>query len=256
MLQTFGSYGARLWALACPGFSASPKVWYFGEMEKHLTRLFFVFALVFVCTAVGNGQDADVKSMPAVSIPDAAAAEGLYGTMLVEVKVDDKGKVKDVKQIIGPDWTCPNYESPGMTALNDYVRSRTESLAIDPADRKSHLWLEFKFADPRPAKSKPEEEKLTGPKTVNAGVVNGKAVNLEIPRYPAAARRATKVRERVSVRVLINEEGKVISAENLSGGPVLATPSRVAACRSRFSPTRLNGAPVKVSGMIHYTFIP
>lgn len=227
-------------------------------MEKHLTRLFaFAFAVVFIFSAVGNGQDADVKAMPAVSIPDAAAAEGLYGTMLVEVKVDDKGKVKDVKQIIGPDWTCPNYESPGMTALNDYVRNRAESATIDSGG-KSHLWLEFKFVDPRPAKSKPEEEeeKLTGPKTVNAGVVNGKAVNLEIPRYPAAARRATKVRERVSVRVLINEEGKVISAENLSGGPVLATPSRVAACRSRFSPTRLNGAPVKVSGMIHYTFIP
>jgi len=216
-------------------------------MEKHLTRLFaFAFAVVFIFSAVGNGQDADVKAMPAVSIPDAAAAEGLYGTMLVEVKVDDKGKVKDVKQIIGPDWTCPNYESPGMTALNDYVRNRAETATIDSGG-KSHLWLEFKFANPHPAGSS------TAGKIISGGVVNGKAVHLELPVYPESAR-AMQVTGRIAIKVLISENGKVISAENMSGESLLANPSRAAACRSQFSPLLLQGKPVKVTGVILYTF--
>ncbi|HMM79142.1 MAG TPA: energy transducer TonB [Pyrinomonadaceae bacterium] len=222
-------------------------------MEKHLTRLFaFAFAVVFIFSAVGNGQDRDVKAMPAVSIPEAAAAEGLYGTMLVEVKLDDAGKVKNIKQIVGPDWTCPNYESPGMTALNDYVRNRAETATIDSGG-KSHLWLEFKFVDPRPAKSKPEEKKLTGPKTVNAGVVNGKAVHLVQPRFPSE--QGIRSGGKVEIKVFIDENGTVRSAEILSGNPILANQSRAAACLSKFSPTLLKGEPVKVSGVIKYSFL-
>lgn len=216
-------------------------------MEKHLTRLFFVVLFIVASFAVGYTQDADVKSMPAITIPEAAAAEDLYGTMLVEVKIDDHGKVKDIKQIIGPDWTCPNYESQGMTALNDYVRSRTESLTIDPADRKSHLWLEFKFANPHPAGSS------TAGKIISGGVVNGKAVHLEVPAYPDNAQ-AMQVTGRIAIKVLISENGKVISAENMSGESLLANPSRAAACRSEFSPMLLQGKPVKVTGVILYTF--
>lgn len=216
-------------------------------MEKHLTRL-FAFAVVFIFSAVGNAQEPKVSSMPAVSIPEAAAAEGLYGTMLVEVKLDDAGKVKNIKQIVGPDWTCPNYESPGMTALNDYVRNRAQTATIDSGG-KSHLWLEFKFVDPRPKGS------FSTGKIISGGVVNGKAIHLELPVYPESAR-AMQVNGRIAIKVLISENGKVISAENMSGESLLANPSRVAACRSQFSPVLLQGKPVKVTGMILYSFNP
>ena len=215
-------------------------------MEKHLTRL-FAFAVVFIFSAVGNAQEPKVSSMPAVSIPEAAAAEGLYGTMLVEVKLDDAGKVKNIKQIVGPDWTCPNYESPGMTALNDYVRNRAQTATIDSGG-KSHLWLEFKFVDPHAGRFSPG-------KVISGGVVNGKAVHLEVPAYPDDAR-AMQVSGRIAIKVLISENGKVISAENMSGESLLANPSRVAACRSQFSPVLLQGKPVKVTGMILYSFNP
>jgi protein TonB len=58
----------------------------------------------------------------------------------------------------------------------------------------------------------------------------------------------------VSVDVVIDEDGKVISAE-ASGGPVTLREAAVqAARRARFSPTKLSGQPVKVSGVINYKF--
>ena len=229
-------------------------------MEKHLTRLFFVVLFIAASFGVGNAQDRDVKSMPAVSIPDAAAAEGLYGTMLVEVKVDDKGKVKDIKQIIGPDWTCPNYESPGLTELRKYVEKQAEIVTFEPRDKDSKVdesthWVEFKFVDPTPPDSAKVGAKVVsfGRKPINGGVLNGKAIDLVHPKFPAAAR-AVRASGAVKIDVLISEKGNIISAEAISGHPLLVASARAAACSSRFSPTTLSGDPVKVRGVIVYVF--
>src|SRR5688572_17061252 len=93
------------------------------------------------------------------------------------------------------------------------------------------------------------------PKTISGGVLNGKATSLPKPPYPAAAR-AVRAAGAVSVQVLISETGGVISANAVSGHPLLR-PAAVSAARgARFSPTLLSGQPVKVSGVITYNFVP
>ena len=93
------------------------------------------------------------------------------------------------------------------------------------------------------------------PKTISGGVLNGKATSLPKPPYPAAAR-AVRAAGAVSVQVLISETGSVVSANAVSGHPLLR-PAAVAAARgARFSPTLLSGQPVKVSGVITYNFVP
>ena len=89
---------------------------------------------------------------------------------------------------------------------------------------------------------------------VIGGVLNGKAVKLAKPRYPQAAREA-HASGTVQVRVLIDETGKVIDAQAVSGHPELRKASEDAAMKSQFSPTRLAGMPVKVSGFIQYNFV-
>ncbi|MBX3282497.1 MAG: energy transducer TonB [Acidobacteria bacterium] len=93
------------------------------------------------------------------------------------------------------------------------------------------------------------------PKTVSGGVLNGKAVNLVQPRYPATAR-AMHAAGTVTVQVLIDESGNVVSATPAGGNPLLVQAAVEAARRSKFSPTLLSGQPVKVSGVIRYTFNP
>jgi TonB family protein len=86
------------------------------------------------------------------------------------------------------------------------------------------------------------------------GVLNGKALSLPKPSYPAEAQ-AARVSGTVIVRVVIDERGKVISACAITGPPLLMRTSEAAAYQAVFTPTKLSGQPVKVSGIITYRFV-
>lgn len=102
-------------------------------------------------------------------------------------------------------------------------------------------------SDPPPVAPKPMLRPVSG------GVLNGTAVNLPPPTYPEAAKRM-RVAGVVTVQVIVDETGKVISAEATTGPPSLRDVAVQAALRARFSPTKLSGQPVKVSGLINYKF--
>ena len=90
-------------------------------------------------------------------------------------------------------------------------------------------------------------------KPVSGGVLNGIAISLPMPMYPDAARRF-RISGLVTVDVIVDETGKVISAQATSGPAVLREVAVQAALRARFSPTKLSGQPVKVAGLINYKF--
>jgi len=106
---------------------------------------------------------------------------------------------------------------------------------------------------PPPPPPKPTPKPV--PKTISGGVLNGKATSLPKPAYPAAAR-AVRAGGSVSVQVTISESGSVISANAVSGHPLLRAAAESAARGAHFSPTLLSGQPVKVTGVITYNFIP
>jgi protein TonB len=94
----------------------------------------------------------------------------------------------------------------------------------------------------------------TVPAVVSKGVINGEALALPRPAYPPIAKQL-RIQGVVSIQILIDETGKVISAKVVSGNPSLAPAARQAAFDARFSPTRLSNQPVKVSGVITYNFV-
>ena len=85
-------------------------------------------------------------------------------------------------------------------------------------------------------------------------VLNGKALQLPKPPYPPLAKMIT-VQGMVSVQVLIDETGKVISAKAVSGHPALVRDAEKAALQAVFSPTKIGEQAVKVSGTITYNFV-
>jgi len=95
---------------------------------------------------------------------------------------------------------------------------------------------------------KPENALLEGE------ILNGQAISLPKPIYPEEAR-AARVSGTVTVKVVINETGDVIRACGLSGPPLLIRESESAAYRAKFSPTKLSGKPIKVTGLITYRYI-
>lgn len=90
-------------------------------------------------------------------------------------------------------------------------------------------------------------------KPVSGGVLNGMALVLPPPAYPETARRMRQS-GLVQVEVVVDENGKVISARAMSGPSTLRDVAVEAAYRARFSPTKLSGQPVKVTGQINYNF--
>jgi len=90
-------------------------------------------------------------------------------------------------------------------------------------------------------------------KPVSGGVLNGTAVNLPAPVYPEAAKRM-RTQGVVTVEVILDESGKVVSANATAGPTILRDAAMQAALKARFSPTKLSGQPVKVAGVINYKF--
>ena len=92
-------------------------------------------------------------------------------------------------------------------------------------------------------------------KVVSAGILNGKAKYLPKPSYPAEGR-ANRDGGTVTIQILIDERGNVLRAGALNGAITLQSAAREAACRAKFTPTTLEGRPIKVSGVLTYAFVP
>ncbi len=118
-------------------------------------------------------------------------------------------------------------------------------------------------ADFEPVKEKfsqksatPKPDAPLSPTSINAGVINGKAVNLAKPAYPSEARQV-RAGGKVEVQVLIDEQGNVVFACAITAAhPALIEGSEAAAYRSKFAPTILQGKPIRVFGTLIYYFVP
>ncbi len=101
-----------------------------------------------------------------------------------------------------------------------------------------------------PSSTPPSDETA---RPIEGGIINSRAIELPAPKYPAAARKEHAA-GLVQVKVLIDETGKVISAEAVFGPDSLRQAAVDAAKLARFKPTIVDGAVVKVSGILSYDF--
>ncbi len=99
-----------------------------------------------------------------------------------------------------------------------------------------------------------QEKPTNAPKTISGGVLNGKATSLPKPTFPKAAI-AVNASGAVTVKVTIDENGKVVSATAISGHPLLRQASEQAAMTALFAPTKLEGQPVRINGVLVYNFV-
>lgn len=145
-----------------------------------------------------------------------------------------------------------------------FYRSQCSYRKIDKLDEFEDLQRKYKpglsFGSRYPDGQMPVRKTETDaggkplPTIINAGVVNGKALSLPAPRYPAAAR-AQGARGVANVQVLIDENGDVISACTTSKiNYLLAESAEEAAYSAKFQPTKLKGEAVRVAGAITYVF--
>jgi TonB family protein len=246
----------------------------FKNLEAvRMKHLFLVVALLLgVLILPSSAQEASLPreikggilngkavSLPKPEYPNEARAAGTEGTVYVNVVVDESGTV---------------ISAVASTETHKLTRSKGEhavEIEVPPADpvlraAAEKAALEARFS---PTLLSGQPVKVTGTiiynfvaensAAANVGkvdidVLNGKAVSLPKPAYPAAAR-AVKAEGVVSVKVVIDESGDVVSATAVSGHPLLRAAAVEAARAAKFSPSIVDGQTVKVAGILTYNFI-
>jgi TonB family protein len=126
---------------------------------------------------------------------------------------------------------------PNPDASQDTQGSATGTANVGGGDRKPE--------------APPSAADPAGRRPISGGVLNGKAITLPKPMYPAGVEASGMV----TVEVTIDEYGNVASARAVSGPPQLQPAAVDAARQARFSPTFLMGEAVKVRGVITYNFV-
>lgn len=141
------------------------------------------------------------------------------------------------------------------------LKSQKANSGAVKSSRRRRRTTRRRRARPRVVVSRSEQfesESATVPmptKPISGGVLNGKAITLPKPSYPAIAKSAS-ASGLVVVEVTIDEMGDVIEARATRGHELLRAAAVDAARQAKFTPTKLSGQPVKVSGMITYNFVP
>ncbi len=227
-----------------------------------------VGAFVFGIIGQAPAADAPIKmisSVPFVMSKEAETA-GIDGTLLINLTVDKSGDVKNVDILAGPAWPCGTEPKKELGAIRRAVKENLEAAKFSPTIKagkpeSTDLQIKFKIGEAYQAelRKREREEALrngtAAPMFVKGGVMNGRALRLPKPGYPATAR-PMRIGGTVSVEILIDEKGDVVRAGAISGSLVLQESARTAACGAKFGPTKLDGNLVKVYGVVTYNFVP
>ncbi len=202
---------------------------------------------------VVNGK---ATSLPKPEYPDALREAGIEGMVAVNVTIDEAGNVAEARADIFDQRMRKAEDGTVLepAIVDPQLRIAAENAALGAkfsptllqgtaVQVKGKIVYNFSAA----------VQKAPGEKAVSVGVLNGKAISLPLPQYPAAAK-AVNAEGSVTVQVVIDEEGNVISATSVSGHPLLRGVSETAARAAKFPPTLIDGKPIKVSGVLTYNF--
>lgn len=144
-----------------------------------------------------------------------------------------------------------NYDPPSLSAPQTAVHNA-------PGPAVTGVRVNVPEADdPRPPVPTPTPTPKPAPPQIQrlpSSIISSKIISKPVPAYPLLARQA-RISGVVTVEILVDEQGRVVSAQATSGHPLLREAARAAALQARFSPTLLTGQPVKVSGVITYNFV-
>src|SRR5262249_31772889 len=128
----------------------------------------------------------------------------------------------------------------------------TAEVARSMVEMTDEFFASFKLTG-KPVNKAPAVSEMRKAAVVKKGILSGRVLKKVSPAYPGEAR-AAGVSGEVQVQVTISEEGRVIEAIVISGPELLREAAVQAAKEWVFKPTKLDGVPVKVQGILTFNF--
>jgi TonB family protein len=158
------------------------------------------------------------------------------GTVSVIVKIDIKtGKIIEANAIAGHPLFKKPAENAALLAKFDFSK---ENFTADFGKGVLHYKVEDFIGF---------DKQIIVDKTVNGGIINGRAIDLQKPIYPKEAKDFCAKGE-VKVKVLVNEKGNVIEAKAISGDELLHNSAIEAVKKTKFN------LQANTKGIIVYNF--
>ncbi|HMS39605.1 MAG TPA: energy transducer TonB [Pyrinomonadaceae bacterium] len=172
--------------------------------------------------------------LPKPEYPKAARSVRASGNVVVLVTIDEKGNVETAKAITGHILFRATSEKAALKAkFEPFTLSGKPVKAVGNIVYKLNEDFQY-FCSDCPV---------------------GKIISAPKPVYPRRARKA-KITGEVTVQVLVNEQGDVVSAKVLSGHRLLRKAAENAAYKAKFTPARMGENPIKFRAIIRYNFQP
>jgi len=229
-------------------------------------------------TKVPSSASAPAAQPPARTSPATTAATALAAPKLAAAAVPSAAEAKSAKTEAAPvERPVPASSSPVNSAPVVASSAKAADAVSEPASGKaaavaSTPALPPAEAAPKPPASAPTPAPAAAPvaaiaPTAPAGSTSpgaaapgavldpAKLLRGGSPVYPAIARQ-TNIRGSVEVRFRIAATGEVTNAVAVSGSPVLARAAADAVKSWRYSPARMNGAPVESESRVTFQFQP
>lgn len=177
--------------------------------------------------------------------PKAAKFVRVSGKVTVKVLIDENGNVAKAEVILG---------HPLLRASSVKAALLTKFFPIVLSGKKISCYAElgYNFVYDN---SKPEETPKSVTKIEPSSISIGKAVKLRKPPFPTLCKCKFSKVNKVIVQFTVNENGFVEEAKGIAGHPLLRAASVNAIRNSKFSPSLINGMPVKSYGTIVYDFV-
>lgn len=145
--------------------------------------------------------------------------------------------------VLGPKDTNPIGGIPGPVNETRSLTASEGGIRIKEAE----------IIDPPPPTPKPTIAPPKKPLNLSS-LITSKVISKPVPPYPTPAK-AVRAQGPVTVEILVDEQGRVVSARAMNGHPLLRLAAQQAALQARFSPTILGNQAVKVTGVITYNFV-
>lgn len=194
--------------------------------------------------------------------PPDAKAQGISGTVVLHAIIARDGRIQELSVVAGNEllqkaaldavrqWIYRPYLLNGNPVAVDTVININFNLAgtdSTPLTSATPVTQTMVNGDTETIKvmNQTAPGPRTGPVRVSGGVIAGNILTKVMPVYPEEAR-AQHIGGTVVLHVIIGKDGKVISAEPVSGPDVLRGPYAEAVKQWTYKPFLLNGNPVEV----------
>ncbi len=224
-----------------------------------LTVLFLMMGGGALSQAKANETEARPADWPEFVLSSEAKEAGIDGKFQLGMSVSAKGKASNIRFFGGPMWPCGAKEPGEVEDVRRAVRQYFETAVFHPATkngkpRSSEVQITFslskRFTDARDSKAIEENlKKGLFPSLVE--VIDIHRFAEEVPQQLSRIRDSPSSRI-TQIQVLVDENGKVLSAGGFRAAPIFMQAGRSLACSAKFKPLTFRNTPLKMSGILTF----